>query len=97
MVSSHRLRTCLWLLSVAPGLALAHGDISCSEPKAEWKARVELQKELKRAGWAVRDIRIINGCYEVYGFDAKNARVEAFFNPKTFVRVYPADAAAAGK
>lgn len=67
--------------------AFAHGNVSCSEPKAEWKARVDLQKKLKAMGWTVRDIKIENGCYEVYGFDEKDAKVEAFFNPRTFERV----------
>lgn len=74
--------TCAW----------AHGDVSCDVAKSEWRPRVELQKKLKGEGWTIRDIRILNGCYEVYGFDARKARVEAFFNPKTFERVIPADA-----
>ncbi|RYG80623.1 PepSY domain-containing protein [bacterium] len=68
----------------------AHGNVSCSEPKAEWKARVDLQKKLKTMGWTIRDIKIENGCYEVYGFDDKDAKVEAFFNPRTFERVVEA-------
>lgn len=83
-------RACTALLvaaAILPAAAWAHGDVSCSEPKSAWKPRVELQKQLKAAGWTVRDIRIENGCYEVYGFDAKNAKVEAFFNPRTFERV----------
>jgi len=67
--------------------AWAHGDVSCDVPRQEWQPRVELQRKLKAAGWAVRDIKILNGCYEVYAFDEKDARVEAFFNPKTFERI----------
>jgi hypothetical protein len=52
---------------------------------------VDLQKLLKSKGWSVRDIKIENGCYEVYGFDAESAKVEAFFNPKTFERITPGD------
>lgn len=84
----------LWMLPVlglAAASAWADGNVSCSEPKEGWQPRVQLQKVLKGEGWAVRDIRITNGCYEVYGFDASKARVEAFFNPRTFERVWPDD------
>jgi len=83
----------VWIVALAmfvPVLAWSHGDVSCNEPRAEWKARVDLQKKLKGVGWTIRDIRIENGCYEVYGFDDKDKKVEAFFNPKTFERIYPA-------
>jgi len=83
------------VLGLCASSAFADGNVSCSEQKADWKPRVELQKMLKRDGWAVRDIRITNGCYEVYGFDGSKARVEVFFNPKTFERVWPADEPAA--
>ena len=88
----YTIRLAALLAILAPASAWAHGDVSCTEPRADWKARVELQKKLKGAGWTVRDIRITNGCYEVYGFDQKDAKVEAFFNPRTFERVVPAAA-----
>jgi len=78
--------TALSLGFVAPG-AWAHGDVACKTPKAEWRPSVELQRELKKKGWAVRRIQVFNGCYEVYGFDEKDVRVEAFFDPKTFARI----------
>lgn len=84
--SSLPIFAALSLCAVAPG-ALAHGDVTCAVPKAEWRPSVELQRELKKKGWAVRRIQVSNGCYEVYGFDEKDARIEAFFDPKTFARV----------
>ncbi len=45
---------------------------------------------LVNEGWRVRKVKVENGCYEVYGFDAKGERVEVFFDPKTFERVLPA-------
>lgn len=72
------------ILLGSTGLAWAHSDVTCTVPKAEWRPSVELQKKLKRDGWTVRLIKVENGCYEVYGYDEKDARVEAWFNPKTF-------------
>ena len=70
-------------------VALAHGNVSCDVPRAERRPALELQKELKKQGWTVRKIQVLNGCYEVYGYDANDKRVEAFFNPKTFERIRP--------
>ena len=78
------------LLSTCATAALAHGDVRCDVPKAEWKPQMELQSKLVGEGWKVRKVQVENGCYEVYGFDAKGERVEAFFNPKTFERVMAA-------
>jgi len=64
--------------------ALAHGSFKCEEPKKEWKLRDDLEDKLKAEGWDVRKVKIDNGCYEVYGFDGKGQRREAYFNPKTF-------------
>jgi hypothetical protein len=72
------------------GAALAHGEVKCDVPKPEWKPQMELQAKLVGEGWRVRKVQVDNGCFEVYGFDEKGARVEAWFNPKTFERVMPA-------
>jgi hypothetical protein len=69
--------------------AAADGNVSCETPRAERRPAVELQRELKRQGWTVRKIQVLNGCYEVYGYDANDKKVEAFFHPKTFERIRP--------
>lgn len=73
--------------SLAAGNALAHGDFKCDVPKAEWKPQMELQRKLIDEGWKVRQVKTDNGCYEVYGFDAKGKRMEVYFNPKTFEKI----------
>jgi hypothetical protein len=73
----------------AADIAAAHGNISCDVPRAERRPAVELQKELQRQGWTVRKLERLNGCYEVYGYDANGKKVEAFFDPKTFERLRP--------
>ena len=71
-------------------VAQAHGNVKC-EPvaKADMKPHTALRKDLTDKGWRVRRVKNYNGCYEVYGFDDKGAKVEAFFDPKTFERVEP--------
>ena len=78
------------LLAFTASAALAHGSVSCpAMPKEEKKPQMELQKKLEGEGWKVRKVQNYNGCYEVYGFDGAGKKAEAFFNPKTFERVYP--------
>lgn len=72
---------------VACGGAQAHGDFKCTEPRAEWKPQMELQRKLTAEGWKVRQVKVDNGCYEVYGFDSTGKRIEIYFNPKTFEKV----------
>ncbi len=78
------------LLTAFAGAAFAHGAVSCPVvPKEEKKGQMELQKKLESEGWKVRKVQNYNNCYEVYGFDDKGKKAEAFFHPKTFERVWP--------
>jgi hypothetical protein len=78
------------LLATFASATFAHGNVSCPVvPKEEKKGQMELQKKLEGEGWKVRKVQNYNGCYEVYGFDGQGKKAEAFFNPKTFERVYP--------
>ncbi|MDB5731924.1 MAG: hypothetical protein JWQ03_1819 [Variovorax sp.] len=65
-----------------------HDAVRC-EPvaKEEMRPQMDLQRKLTGEGWKVRQVKNFKGCYEVYGFDEKGRRVEAFFHPKTFERV----------
>ena len=87
MTASVRLFVLASFCLLSAGGVFAHGDVSCSTPKKEWRKSVDLQRELKQRGWKVRSIKVMNGCYEVYGFDQDDKRVEAFFDPKSFERV----------
>ena len=47
-------------------------------------AQGSLQKELEADGWTIKALKIDQGCYEVYGYDAAVKKTETYFNPKTF-------------
>jgi len=65
-----------------------HDKIRCEQvAREETKSQMDLQRKLNSEGWKVRQIKNFNGCYEVYGFDEKGERVEAFFHPGTFAKV----------
>ena len=73
---------------VSAGHAAAQHAERCEEiPKDEWRPQSELERKLVNQGWKISRVKITNGCYEVYGKDAKGGNVEVFFHPKTFERV----------
>jgi hypothetical protein len=75
-------------LVVAVGSAAAHGNVKCpAHPKAEWKPHTELHEKLTKEGWVVRRMEKTATCYEVYAKDPNGKRIEAFFDPVTFLRV----------
>lgn len=85
------------VLVAASGLAMtapqAHGNVRCEAvPKAEWRPQADLEQQLKAEGSKVSRVKEHNGCYEVYGIDAKGRKFENFYDPKTLDRVKPDDA-----
>jgi hypothetical protein len=74
--------TCLFSLGVAQ--AEVHAEKCEPIPQSEWKPQAELERKLANQGWKVSRVKITNGCYEVYGRDEKDRKVETFFHPKTF-------------
>jgi len=87
------MKTSLRLIAAALALCAAAAHAQHAEkcepiPKEEWKPQADLERKLTDMGWKISRVKITNGCYEVYGRDAKNAKMEAFFHPKTFERVY---------
>jgi hypothetical protein len=65
--------------------ALAEG--TCTAPQAEWQPKEALQKQLEGQGWAIKAIKVDNGCYEVYATDKDGKRQESNFDPKTLMPV----------
>jgi hypothetical protein len=78
-----------WLaVGMASAQIVDHDKVRCDPvPKGEMKPQMELQRKLTSEGWKVRQVKNFNGCYEVYGFDEKGRRTEAFFNPKTLEKI----------
>jgi hypothetical protein len=75
--------------SAAP--AAATGAIKCQAgPQSGWKAKTALEAKLVKEGWTVRKSKVDGGCYEVYGTTPEGDRVEAYFHPVTFEKLYVA-------
>ncbi len=66
----------------------ATGLATCdSGPRESWQSQDKLEKMLADRGWKIRRIKEDGGCFEVYAFDEKGDRVEAYFHPKTLALV----------
>lgn len=69
-------------------IAASHGHATglatCdSGPRETWQSQGKLESMLTGKGWKIRRVKEDGGCYEVYAFDEKGERVEAYFHPKT--------------
>ena len=74
--------TILGFLSLFPaGVALADDD--CHAPMAEWQPRAAIAALAERNGWAVRRIKVDDGCYEIDASDAAGRRIEVTLDPAT--------------
>lgn len=56
---------------------------ACDAPKDKWMTEDAMKEKAKGMGLDVRQIKVENGCYEVYAIDAKGNKVEQIFNPAT--------------
>ena len=82
-----RLGAALVFALAAAAAQAQHAEKCEPIPKEEWKPQAELERKLTDQGWKISRVKITNGCYEVYGRDENNGKVEVFFHPKTFERV----------
>lgn len=70
--------------AIFAGPSYSTGRMTCdSGDKSTWKSEVELIDKIEAEGWTVRKVKEDGGCYEVYGRDPQNRRVEAYFDPLT--------------
>jgi len=65
------------------GATAASAEPSCNVDKAEWQSEQALRDKLASQKWTIKNIKIDNGCYEVYGTDDKGRKVEVYFHPKS--------------
>lgn len=80
--------TFLGLLATS-GPLLADDD--CWAPMANWQPRDAVQKMAEQQGWTVRRIKIHDGCYRIYGRDAKGQEMKLTVNPVTLEIVDPSE------
>jgi hypothetical protein len=55
----------------------------CSTPKEKWMTESELRRELRRQGYFIGTIRVVEDCYELYGLDPRGRRIQILIEPGT--------------
>lgn len=75
----NRLFTALITACLMSGTALAKDD--CSDPVTDWQPKGHLRQMMENNGWAVKRIKVDDGCYEIKGLDRNGHRVKAKFSP----------------
>ena len=66
-------------LPATPALA----EDGCFVPMSDWQPREAVAKLAEAKGWAVRRIKIDDGCYEIDGKDQAGRRIEVTVHPGT--------------
>ncbi|MEZ5859539.1 MAG: PepSY domain-containing protein [Geminicoccaceae bacterium] len=70
-----------------PPVGAALADDDCTVPMAEWQPREAVQQMADAQGWAVRRIKIDDGCYEIKGRDAAGRAIKVKIDPATLTIV----------
>lgn len=71
------------VISTAAVSGVALADYNCEQTKANWQSEQALRDAVQARGWEITSFEIDDGCYEIHGYDNKQRRVEASFDPAT--------------
>lgn len=67
------------LIAAVPAFA----EDLCSVPQDKWMTEDALKAKLTEAGFDIRQVKVEDGCYEIYAIDKDGKKVEALVNPET--------------
>lgn len=70
-------------LLLALSATTVFADADCTkEPKAKWQDEKKFQENLVSQGYKIKKFKVTKGgCYEIYGWDKEQKKVEIYFNP----------------
>ncbi|NNC78438.1 MAG: PepSY domain-containing protein [Woeseiaceae bacterium] len=62
--------------------ASAYAGPDCtSEPQGNWMSQGEMQKQIIDMGYTIDRFKVDDSCYEIYGRNGDQRKVEVYFNP----------------
>ena len=67
--------------------AFAAGSSCSSAPESQWQSQSKLETMLKGEGLKILQVKIENGCYEVYATDKGGKRVNLAYNAETLQKL----------
>lgn len=81
-----RLATATLIAAASLMSALAFASPVCTEePQSKWIPEAQMKEKIAKMGYQRIKVfkKTTTGCYEIYGYNAKGARAEVYFNPVT--------------
>lgn len=63
--------------------AAASSKNCVNAPQTQWMSLADITTKATGMGYKVRQVKIEDGCYEIYAVDKNGNRIEAYFNPVT--------------
>lgn len=67
---------------LAVSVAALAGPTCTEAPQEEWMSEEAMQQQIADMGYEVKEFKTTDGsCYEIYGWDDQERRVEIYFNP----------------
>lgn len=78
----------LGLSVLAFSLAAFAGPECTKEDKSKWQDQKKFQENLKSQGYKIKVFKVTKGnCYEIYGWNKEQKKIEIYFNPITGEKV----------
>jgi hypothetical protein len=71
------------LILFATGPSVQAGADCGDAPKETWMSRADMQAKILAAGYTIDRFKVDDDCYEVYGRNSDDNKVEVYFNPVT--------------
>lgn len=73
----------LTLMLAAVSCTKKHGTTQCTtEDQSQWQDQATFQQKLIEDGYRINEFKVTKGnCYEIYGWDKDQRKIEIYFNP----------------
>lgn len=77
------MKNLLFILAIAATLASCTKGTQCtSEEQSKWQDQETFKQKLVTDGYKINEFKVTDGnCYEIYGWDKNQEKVEIYFNP----------------
>ncbi|MFZ1682485.1 MAG: PepSY domain-containing protein [Rhizobiaceae bacterium] len=77
---------------IAPALLVAFATLLpaaasatdlCNVPQDQWMPEAQIRARAAELGYDVRQVKVEDGCYEIYAIDSNGSKIEAYLHPAT--------------
>lgn len=63
--------------------ACSSGPECTTQPQSAWMTQEEMKRMIIESGYRIKEFKVAGSCYEIYGWDQQNRKVEIYFDPVT--------------